>query len=150
MVKKFYKIDSYDARDSIGHLIRTGSNYIMPKIEALFAEKDLTFIQYSILMNLRFGLAGNCGELCQNLRHDSGALTRVLDQLEKRGLVERQRCKTDRRVVKLLITDKGFAVTETVLPLLIDQYNEWLEDFTREEAETLVMLLNKLLKKVKG
>jgi DNA-binding MarR family transcriptional regulator len=65
------------------------------------AEQGFTFTQWVVMMHLRDGLALNARELCVQLRHDSGAVTRVLDQLEARGLVQRERSLEDRREVKL-------------------------------------------------
>ena len=148
MVGQFYKVKNYNARKSIGYLIRRGSNLLTAQIESLFVEQDLTFTQYVILMNLRDKLATNCGELCGMVRYDSGALTRVIDQLEKRKLLKRERCTNDRRVVKLHITELGRTTVESLLPLVANQYNEWLQDFTREDTETLIRLLTKLNGKI--
>ncbi len=64
---------------------------ITGRIEALFVEEDVSFVQWVILMNLRDGLRMTSAELCQHLCHDSGALTRVIDQMEERGLIRRKR-----------------------------------------------------------
>jgi len=55
-------------------------------------------------MSVRDGIALNPKDICIQLRHDSGALTRVLDQLESRGLVLRQRSAEDRRAIELHLT----------------------------------------------
>ncbi len=148
MVGHYYNAKRYDARRSIGYLVRHSSAIITCKIEALFAEKDLTFIQYVILMNLRDELAVTCADLCGVMRYDSGAITRVIDQLEKRKLLKRQRSTTDRRVVKLAITPHGKKVVESLIPVVVQQYNEWFTDFSKEETDTLIMLLTKFNTKI--
>ena len=143
MVKNYYKAKDYEVRRSIGHLLRATSAQVSSEIEALFHERDLTFIQYVILMYLRDGMAKTPADLCQRARYDSGALTRVLDQLEDRKLLSRSRCTQDRRVVKLTITPEGIAIAESCMVLVMERYNTWFEDFTKEEADTLIRLLTK-------
>src|SRR5581483_5293295 len=101
MVKDYYAAEHYEAKRSIGYLLRRSSNLIMSQMEPLFAHTDITFIQYIILMLLREKLAATSSDLCQSLRYDSGAITRVIDNLEERKLIKRARSTRDRRVVKL-------------------------------------------------
>ncbi len=139
----YYKIDEYQVRRSVGHLIRAASAQVTAQVEAIFQGTDITFIQYVILMYLRDDMAKTPAELCQKVRYDSGALSRVLDQLEERGFLVRTRCTQDRRVVKLHITPEGRGVVEALMPKVVGLYNTWLADFTSDEADTLVALLAK-------
>lgn len=148
MVEQYYQTKNYEARRSIAYLVRHASNLATTKIEALFVEQDITFIQWVVMMNLRDKLAGTCAEICQNIRHDSGALTRVIDQLEQRGLVERQRSTEDRRMVELTLTPLGLETVESLIPLVVDLYNGWFEDFSKQEADTLIQLMTKLTARI--
>jgi DNA-binding MarR family transcriptional regulator len=78
----------------------------------LLKQSDLSLAQYNVLRVLRGGgpegLA--CGEVADRLvRHDPD-MTRLLDRLEKRGLTERTRQASDRRVVRTRITAKGLTL----------------------------------------
>lgn len=117
----------------------------MAQLENIFRGHGLTFTQWAVLMLLRDGLARTGAELSKDLAHDSGALTRVLDQLEQRGLIGRCRSCQDRRVVELQLTDKGRATAEELIPTVAGSYNAALANFTREEGETLIRLLTKLV-----
>ena len=75
-------------------------------LEPVFAERGFTFIQY------HSGVAtgrhrGQSQGYLPEFRHDSGALTRVIDQLAERGLLERVRRDKDRRKVEFELTDAG-------------------------------------------
>src|SRR5271163_3449784 len=107
MPKQYYRLKDYDSRRSIGYLLRRSGKLITARIEALFVREDVSFVQWVILMNLRDGLRMTAAELCQHLCHDSGALTRVIDQMEERGLIQRQRSTEDRRMVKLALSNEG-------------------------------------------
>src|ERR1700680_128988 len=104
-----YRTETYKARGSVGYLIKRAHSLLIDHLATAVAGSDLTFTQWVVLMYLRDGLAINATDLCSQLRHDSGALTRVIDQLESRGLVHRERSREDRREVQLRLTDTGLA-----------------------------------------
>ncbi len=145
MKKPYYKVDGYQSRRSVGYLLRRGSKLITTAVEDMFSEEDdVNFVQWVILMHLRDGLGSTAAELCDRLCHDSGALTRTLDQMENRGLLQRTRSQQDRRVVELHLTDKGRKITESYLPPLVGLYNSLFEDFTKEETDQMIDLLIRL------
>lgn len=73
---------------------------------------ELTQVQYNVLRILRgAGEAGiKCSEISQRLITKDSDITRLLDRLEKRGLVVRERDAKDRRIVNALITDDGLDI----------------------------------------
>ena len=79
------------------------------------------------------------------MHHDNGAMTRILDQLEARGLVERQRSPDDRRVIKLSLTPAGMEMVETLIPLVAAYLNDLMGDFNKTEADQLISLLTRLV-----
>ena len=147
-MENYYKADKYQARKSVGYLIRSCSNMITTQMEEAFHGKNVSFIQFVILMQLRDGISSTAVELCTNVRYDSGALTRVLDQLEENKLLKRERSKQDRRVVELKLTAKGVKTAEDLLPIVVNKYNSWLEDFKPAEADQIIELLTKLKTKI--
>jgi DNA-binding MarR family transcriptional regulator len=144
MSEQHYHASSYRAQDSIGYLIKRGQSMMMDVLEALFAERGFSFIHYVILTWVRDGIAVNPKDICTHYRHDSGALTRVIDQLEERGLLERVRRGNDRRKVELQLTEEGRKTVEILIPLVVDKLNLALADFSQEEAAELKRLLLKL------
>lgn len=145
MLKQYYHADTYTTHNSIGYLVKRAHGLSLDALEPGLAEHGLTFTQYAVLMALRDDLALNAKDICIKLRHDSGALTRVLDQLEARGLVERQRSAEDRRAIKLLLTAQGHAALKTVVPLVVERINGAIKDFSPAEMDELLRLLNKLI-----
>jgi DNA-binding MarR family transcriptional regulator len=140
-----YRADNYQARTSIGYLVRRATALMIEKCEPLLAEHGFTFTQWVALMHLRDGLATNPRDICSLLRHDSGAVTRVIDQLEERGLVQRQRSLEDRREVDLHLTPVGASTVESLVPPMVDRMNSALRDFSSEEVAELTRLLVKLV-----
>jgi len=95
-------------------LIRTTENALRPS--------GLTPTQYNVLRILR-GMAPQglaCQEIARRMITRDADLTRLLDRLEKRGLINRQRQTDDRRVVLITVTSAGSAL----LAELDDMVNE--------------------------
>jgi DNA-binding MarR family transcriptional regulator len=145
-----YRPESYQARGSIGYLLKRAHMLMLDQLEAVVATSDITITHWIVMMHLREGLAINASDLCAQLRHDSGALTRLIDQLEARGLVQRERSREDRRAVQLRLTDAGVATLASLLPKVVDKLNFALRDFTRAEATELNRLLSKLITSIEG
>jgi DNA-binding MarR family transcriptional regulator len=144
MSEQHYHASTYKPQNSIGYLVKRGQSMLMDLLEHLFVERGFAFIHYVILTSVRDGIAVNPKDICLKFRHDSGALTRVIDQLEERGLLRRVRRDNDRRKVDLELTDAGRKTVESLIPLVVDKLNIALADFSREEVTELKRLLIKL------
>jgi DNA-binding MarR family transcriptional regulator len=140
-----YRPENYRARGSVGYLLKRAHLLLLDQLESVVARSDITITQWVVLMHLRDGLAINATDLCAQLRHDSGALTRLIDQLEARGLVQRERSREDRRAVQLRLTDAGSHTLASLLPGVVDRLNFALREFSQAEASELNRLLEKLI-----
>lgn len=78
----------------------------------LLKASELSFAQYNVLRILRGAGADGltCGGVSERLVQHDPDVTRLLDRLEKRTLIERHRDQKDRRVVRIAITDAGLAL----------------------------------------
>ena len=142
---KHYQASTYKARTSVGYLVKRAQAAMLDGIEPAFTAHGFTFMQWVVLIYLRDGIALNARDICAEFRYDSGALTRVIDQLEERGFIERRRSKGDRRAVELSLTPSGRALVQSLVPVVVDRLNLALSDFTRAEVQELTRLLNKLI-----
>jgi DNA-binding MarR family transcriptional regulator len=145
---KHYDVKNFTTGSSIGYLIKLGHTLLLERATQAFADREISFMQWIVLMKLREGSDLNASELCRALRHDTGAFTRLLDQLEERALIERERSADDRRVVRLSVTPSGRKLAMELLPLVVDRLNHALGDFTKAEFHELCRLLNKLIGKL--
>jgi len=82
---------------------------IWKALDAALAEDELSMPAYELLHTLQE--AGDAGlrmtELAKTLRFSSGGLTRLVDKLERRGMVERRRCPVDGRGFEAVLTPAG-------------------------------------------
>jgi DNA-binding MarR family transcriptional regulator len=145
MPKPHYKPESFHLRDSIGYLVKRSQRLMQERIEGLFEQQGFTLQQWVVLMYVHDGLAVTIADICRDLHHDSGAMTRLVDQLESRKLIERRRSADDRRVVELSLTAAGTKVLDTLVPTACEALNASLDGFTREEVKSLQSMLRRLI-----
>jgi DNA-binding MarR family transcriptional regulator len=142
-MRPYYKPSNYSVQNSVGYLMRMSINRMLPQMEALFQDQELTFSQWTALVALHSGIT-TAGDLAHNICHDAGSLTRMIDQLVKRGFVRRDRSDSDRRVVTLGLTPHGEELVEMMAPKVMDLWNSMLVGFTHAEIDTLIGLLTRL------
>jgi DNA-binding MarR family transcriptional regulator len=143
-MRPFYRASDYSMKNSVGYLIRRTSNLVLPQLEALFADASLTFSQWTVLMALREWGNSTSVQIARDICHDAGSLTRILDELEERGLISRVRNETDRRSVTVSLTSQGLALVESLLPRVVAHWNTLLVDFNHTEIKLLVKLMTRL------
>ena len=139
-----YDPKTFDPKTAIGGLI---SRVKMRMFEALDRELepfDITAAQYVILVSLANGVDSASG-LCKGVSYDPGAMTRMLDRLEKKGLVRRVRSPDDRRVVKLELSDEGKTVYPKLIATAAEVANRRLKGFTKDDARQLEGYLQRML-----
>ena len=78
----------------------------------------------------------------------SGSMTYVIDKLEQKGLLSRNACPDDRRVIHVILTDDGNKLMNEIMPKYHEFINHMLDSLDSVEAETLVQLLIKVRNKV--
>jgi DNA-binding MarR family transcriptional regulator len=150
MADGFYHHGNYVTQRSLGYLLRHIVKMLEPRAEAMFADEALSFTQWLALRLVHDRVVDNSAGIARMLCHNSGAVTRLVDQLEARGLMERQRDCGDRRIVRLATTAAGVAAIESVNPRMIGMWNDLLEDYTHDEIETLLSLLGRLMKRLEA
>jgi DNA-binding MarR family transcriptional regulator len=144
MSKQHYQVATYKAQLSIGYLVKRAHSLMLDIMEPVIEQRGFSFVQYVVMSSLRDGIALNPKTICSQFRHDSGALTRIIDQLAERGLLERVRRDRDRRKVELQLTPAGRETIESIIPLVVDKLNEVLTDFSKAEVQELLRMLVKL------
>src|SRR5712671_3494899 len=143
MSKQHYQVSTYRAQNSIGYLMKRAHSLMLDVLEPVLEKHGFTFVQYLVLPWLRDGIALNPKDICFQFRHNSGALTRVIDQLAERGLLQRIRRDRDRRKVDLQLTPAGREAIEGLIPLVVEKLNLSLADFSSEEVQEFLRLLIK-------
>jgi DNA-binding MarR family transcriptional regulator len=126
---------------SVGYLLGRARASLLAGLDAELAPFGLNAMQYAVLKQLGEGSARTAADLCRYMYYDTGSMTRVLDRLEEKGLLKRERCSNDRRVVFLKVAPAGRAQ----LPRLRAVGSRVLEDHLRGLRSAEVELLKRLL-----
>jgi MarR family transcriptional regulator, organic hydroperoxide resistance regulator len=133
------------------NLVRT-TELLRREVIELFKPHDLTHAQYNVLRILRGALresdpqnhARTCGDIASRLVTFEPDVTRLLDKLERQGLINRERDVADRRVVRSRITDKGLVLLTQLDEPIAEIQRRRLGRLGEERLATLIDLLEEL------
>jgi DNA-binding MarR family transcriptional regulator len=146
-----YSLETYEPRRGLGHLIGRARSEMLAALDTELARDELlgplevTSAQLIVILNLAGKeCATSASELCKGISYDAGAMTRMLDRLEAKGLVQRTRSPDDRRLVNLELTAAGQAAYPRLREISMRVLNRSLRDFTADEAKLLERLLQRL------
>jgi DNA-binding MarR family transcriptional regulator len=151
-VGDIYDVATYQPKKSVGALLsRVRVEMLAALDKDLAADKrlaplELSAAQLIIIANLA-GAEGpkSASDLCKGISYDAGAMTRMLDRLESKGLIRRTRSAHDRRLMHLELTDQGREAYPRMREISMAVANRFLHGFTKSEARQLESLLNRML-----
>jgi DNA-binding MarR family transcriptional regulator len=140
-----YTPENFSLTQSVGFSINKARNLLITEMDTALKDLDITSQQMGILLSVHWSVATTPFELSRLLGIDTGLMTRMLDKLEARGLLERSRSIEDRRVVNLELTKEGNAIAVRLPSIAPVVLNRRLKRFTKAEFEEFRRLLNKFL-----
>jgi DNA-binding MarR family transcriptional regulator len=146
----FYQADNYRTEESIGLMMRQILTSLAQGVEQKLANTALTHAQWMPVFKLHLGHASTVAELARECHLDAGAMTRMLDRLEAKGLCTRSRSETDRRVVNIALTPAGSQAATEIPAVLCEVLNGHLNGLSADEFATLKSLLQRVLQNTKG
>jgi len=117
------------------------TNQTTNRIHRHLADDNLTISQFAVLEAL-YHLGPLCqGELVEKILKSNANLTTVVDSLEKKSLVKRERSHTDRRRVTVHLTSNGEKLISKVFPRhakIVESELKFLNDVEKEELTGLL------------
>lgn len=128
-----YDGSCYDVSQSVGHQLVNLITLMRRVVEQRMAAHGLTDAQWKPLWLLDSGRASTANELARVLDMDAGAVTRLLDRLEAKALLERVRSDEDRRIVRLRLTEAGRTAVAVVPHVLAGVNNDLLRGFSEAD-----------------
>jgi DNA-binding MarR family transcriptional regulator len=133
------------ATGELGFLISAVRNAIWGAIESELASLDITTAQYIVFNSIAQGRGRTIGDLCRVLGYDSGAMTRLLDRVEKKGLVRRVANPDDRRSYLLELTPESSALFPQAKRRVEAVFKRLLGGFDEAQASALKAALEQVL-----
>jgi len=122
-------------------LLRT-SDLLSRRLVPVLKESALSMTQYNVLRILRGAPEGlTCGEIASRMITRDPDITRLLDRLEKRGSIARNREARDRRTVLACITNKGLRLLARLDKPILGTHQKLLGHLGPARLNTLTQLL---------
>jgi MarR family transcriptional regulator, 2-MHQ and catechol-resistance regulon repressor len=118
------------------------------KLEGDLEKAGLTPPQFYVLATIGYAGGLPFGEIGHKMMVTVSNLTGIVDRLEEKKLVVRKRDENDRRVVHVLLTDKGAKLYKNTIPLFETSVGEIFAILTQSEQKQLSSLLRKLNREV--
>lgn len=141
-LKKRNPFDSLE-QEAMLNLLRTNDQF-QNRFGRLFREFGVTSSQYNVLRILRGeGKPMPCLEIADRMIQVVPAMTGLLDRLEKQGLITRQRCSEDRRVIYIELTEKALELLSQMDAPVNDLHKRLIGHLTSAELKELSRLLEK-------
>jgi len=134
---------TYRALNTYTKLMRSAET-VTSRVSRAMLAADLTISQFGVLEALH-----HKGPLCQRdiaakILKSTGNITMVIDNLEKRGLVRRERDSQDRRYLTVFLTDAGTTLIAKVFAGVEASIVKEMAALSKEEQELLGNLCKKL------
>lgn len=121
----------------------SASDALIDQFKKLFQSHGLTLTQFNLLRLLLTGPESGetCGALRDRMLHRVPDITRLVDRMEREGLVVRHRATHDRRVVLIQISAEGQRRCEAVYPELLRMHDAQFPGLSEAELTELERLL---------
>ena len=130
---------------SVGQLMGRARASLLTGLDAELEHFGLNSTQFAVLKHLGEGMAHTAADLCRLNRYDTGAMTRILDRLEEKGLVRRERGREDRRVVFLHLAPAGRTLLPRLTAVGARVVEAHLAGFSSNEIEALKSYLHRMI-----
>lgn len=146
-LKKWLKLSKdLPPREEVTLNINVALTLINARFSKMIEPFEITAVQYNVLRILK-GVYPEGHARCEiaiRMIERASDITRIIDRLEKQGLVERDRTSEDRRMSITKITEKGIKLVEDINPLLSTEHKKITQNLSEQECKELSALIEKL------
>ena len=139
-----YDARTFEPKRSIGRLLGRVKVEMGEAIDRELAPFDISAAQFAILVGLANGEADSASGLCKGMSYDPGAMTRMIDRLEQKGLIRRTDHPDDRRRIGLELTAEGKAVRPKLIAAMVKVLNHRLRGFSNAEIDQFSDFLRRM------
>lgn len=122
------------------------ANLLQEEFNRRLQAEDVSWPQWMVLNVLAQDLAGTPATIADTIGVDRSAVTRLLDRLEKKGLVLREHAKLDRRSVNIHMTEAGEALMDRLNQLARHHQDHFLSSMHNTEHRGFKGNIQKMLK----
>jgi MarR family 2-MHQ and catechol resistance regulon transcriptional repressor len=129
-------------------LLMQTSKAIQERIRDEMSIYNLSITEFSVLEVLYFQGKQTIQQIGNRILISSGSMTYVIDKLEQKGIIKRNDCKEDRRVIHITLTAEGLDLMEKIMPDYQDMVDSFFGGLTGDESQLLVSFFKKISNRV--
>ncbi len=137
---KFGDIDSY-----LGYWLRFVSNHVSAAFQQRLSEKGATVAEWIALRFLYSHAPCSLTQLSEEMGMDKGALSRLSDRLERRGLITRTMSQVDRRLSSLELTSEGLKLVPILAKIADENDAYFFGHLNKKEMDLMMDLLKDIV-----
>ncbi len=119
-------------------------NSVLERLSYLLIKNRLTFSQFGVLEALLYLGPMNQKTISKKILKSASNICTVLENLEKRGLIQRQQSEKDRRNTLVKLSPKGEQLIKELFPIHLEDIKKEFSVFSKKEIETFYKLCKKL------
>lgn len=150
-MSEIYESKTTDLNNSLAPLLSQVRMAVLSGMDEEFlrdedvAQLEVTAAQFVIIANVLKGHANSACELCKYMDYDRGAMSRMIDRLETKGLIRRVALAHTRRTMALEVTEAGKAAFPKMQGCLTKVVNRLLKGVTRNQVREVEKTLKRML-----
>jgi MarR family transcriptional regulator, 2-MHQ and catechol-resistance regulon repressor len=124
------------------------SKAIQERIRDEMAKNNLSITEFSVLEVLFYHGKQTIQQIGNRILISSGSMTYVIDKLEQKGIIKRNDCREDRRVIHITLTAEGMEMMENIMPKYKNMVDSFFGDLTGYDHEMMITFLRKVINRV--
>ncbi|MEH7272172.1 MarR family winged helix-turn-helix transcriptional regulator, partial [Neobacillus vireti] len=125
-------------------LLMQTSKAIQERLRDEMSKFNLSITEFSVLEALFYQGKQTIQQIGNRILISSGSMTYVIDKLEQKGIIKRNDCREDRRVIHITLTADGMNMMENIMPKYQELVDSFFGNLTDDESEFLVNALKKV------
>jgi len=133
----------------VGHISENAMKQITDAFGRRLQNSGITRVQWIALYYVKTKSKISQRDLSNLMNIMDSSAGRLIDRLERDGLIERERNNTDRRVIYINLTDKGDKLITDLLPIGIQFNDDLIAGIDEKELMIYEKVLNKMISNMK-
>lgn len=133
-----------DLEDHLGYLLRRVSNQVSAEFERSLRARSISVAEWVVLSQIASKSCSTSGELADRLKLTRGAISKIVEKLEDKGLLARSCLQDDARVKPLHLTEKGSGILPQLVEIADGNDRRFFSGLTDGEQQLLRKILQKL------
>lgn len=129
----------------LGFMLNETRNANFSQIEKELAPLNITSAQFKIIIGIAHERASTLSEFARFFDYDPGAMKRLIDRVEEKGLIRRAPSLVDRRLIHLELTEAGRAMYPLIMQAVSKVNTRMLEGFSDVETAQFQFFLQRVI-----